>query len=170
MEVPKKAPNMIDNMKTNQINLAAVTNALYLVDRLAQVRCLSLVKKYSFLKSGEKLLEECVLVKKFLKDDIASLKNAIHFSEIDSNESLEILKDKCDQEIKCIEDMKSVPNSYDEIFSGMNPDEVLLYYYLLAKYRILILAQMESVIMNKMGTQNQEMHELARKIDLSLSK
>ncbi|MEI7945838.1 MAG: hypothetical protein WCJ02_04045 [bacterium] len=155
---------------TNQVNLAAVTNALDAVDKLIQVRCFTLVKRHSFFNSEKKLLEECNFDKKVLKNNVSGLAGIINFTEVENKDTLEILKDQCAQGIKIIEGMSSNPHSYEEVFSKMDTDEVLLYYFLLAKYRTLMLAQMETAIVGKMTKQGQELRDLARKVDLLFAK
>lgn len=169
-DVSVNVPGRMHNTTTNQVKLEAVTNVLHVVDKLIQVRCFTLVKHHSFFKSENKLLDKCNFDKSMLKDDISDLEGIINFNEVENNDALEMVKNFCDQGIMLIEGMKSNPHSYEEVFSKMDTDEILLYYFLLAQYRTLMCEQMKAAIVAKMATQNQELHELARKIDLSFSK
>lgn len=168
--VPENASSWMYKATTNQVKLEVFTNVLSVVDKLIQVRCFTLVKRHSFLKSENKLLDGCNFDKSMLKEDVASLRGIINFIEIENKDVLEMLESLCDQGIALIEGMSSNPHSYEEVFSKMDADEVLLYYFLLANYRALMLEQMEAAIVGKMATQNQELRELARKIDLLFSK
>jgi hypothetical protein len=149
---------------SNQVNLAAVTNALHLVDRLIHVRCFRLAKKYSFLKAREGLLTDCDFEKRLLKENILGLEGIINLNEL-NNDKLEMLKDQYEQELKLIEDMTSQPHSFEERLSKMNADEALLYYYLLANYKTLMFTQMKDAVITKMESQNQGLNELVRKVD-----
>jgi hypothetical protein len=169
-DVPENASGRMYNSATNQLNLAAITNVLSVVDKLIQVRCFTLVKRHSFFKSENKLLKDCNFDKNMLKDDVSDLEGIINFNEVENKDALEMLNSLCGQGIMLIEGMSSNPHSYEEVFSKMDADEVLLYYFLLANYRALMLEQMEAAIVFKMATQSQALHELARKIDVLFSK
>lgn len=175
--VPENASSWMYSATTNQVKLEVFTNVLSVVDKSIQVRCFTLVKQHSlanrdsfFKAEKNKFPDKCNIAKNELKNDMLDLEGIINFNEVEHEDVLESLKEECAQRIKLIEGMTSTPHSYEEVFSKMDADEVLLYYFLLAKYRALMLEQLEVAIVGKMATQNQELHELARKIDLSFSK
>jgi hypothetical protein len=149
---------------TNQVNLAAVTNALCLVDQLVQVRCFRMVQKYSLSKSGEGLLKDYDFDKRLLKENILGLEGIINISELD-HDKLDMLREQFEQELKLIEEMTSQPHSFEERLSKMSADEALLYYYLLTNYKALMLAQMKDAVITKMESQNQGLKELVLKIN-----
>jgi hypothetical protein len=168
--VPENASTWMYSATTNQVKLEVFTNLLSVVDKLIQVRCFTLVKHHSFSKSENRLLDKCNFDKNQLIDDMSDLEGIINFNEVENNDALEMLISLCGQGVMLIEGMKSNHHSYAEVFSRMEQDEVLLYYFLLAKYRALMLEQLEAAIVGKMATQNQELRELARKIDLLFAK
>ncbi len=144
----------------NQVNFAVITNLIVVLDKLTNARCLQMVKGYSMLNSKERLLRECTSHKVQLITDISSL---LTMDGLEKKDLIESLETQCSAEISAIEGISSVPHSYEEVLSRLNRDEMLLYCFLVSKFRILMLENIESAIVFKM--RNQELSDLQKHID-----
>lgn len=148
----------------NQINFAIITNLIVVLDELTNARCLQMVKGYSMLNSRERLLRECTSHKVQLITDLSAL---LATDGLEKKELLEVLEIQCSAEISAIKGISSVPHSYEEVLSKLNPDDMLLYCFLVSKFRIIMYKNIESAIVFKM--RNQKMSDLRSHIDSELS-
>lgn len=156
------------NIVRKQINFAAITNAIFVIDELTKAHCLLIVKKYSYLNSKVKLLNDCKKYKSQLTSNLSLTSEMSGVNDLESNDRIKVLRDEWFMEIQFIESMSSNHHSYEEVFSRMDTDEILLYYYLLSKFRTLTFENIESVVMNKMTSR--QMSDLRNEIDLVFNK